>query len=325
MGEGAPLRHGHGEELGDLRVLEDLPQVRHPLGIAHVPAQRAGGVGRGATETTKNALGGESLVAFRFFVFRNHRLRHSDARKRTSERRTLGSVMARTSARTMRDARRNAYRAQTRRPERARRRDTTIRATDTSARDAGIDGVERPVFFSRARQSKHRASCATSWSPRAPGGQPGTRARLRKHATHAPRRARDAEARAPRREKPCSVRKARNAEKVRAWSRKSARALASVVRRSTSEKSAMEKCLYGERGLPLVLSMVRAHALRAWKVTCVHAFSSSPPRKRASGKTQVHSCALCDIRHTTKTSVESRQRAIAREKSVGEEARQSSA
>ena len=150
-------------------------------------------------------------------------------------------------------------------------------------------------FFSRARQSKHRASCATSWSPRAPGGQPGTRARLRKHATHAPRRARDAEARAPRREKPCSVRKARNAEKVRAWSRKSARALASVVRRSTSEKSAMEKCLYGERGLPLVLSMVRAHALRAWKVTCVHAFSSSPPRKRASGKTQVHSCA--GVRH----------------------------
>jgi len=37
---------------------------------------------------------------------------------------------------------------------------------------------------------------ATSRSPRASGGQPGARARLKKHATPAPRRERDAEARA---------------------------------------------------------------------------------------------------------------------------------
>ena len=65
----APIRDGHGEELGDLRgVLEILQQVRDPLGIALVPdAQlRAGGVG-GKTEFTQNALRLESPRGFCFF------------------------------------------------------------------------------------------------------------------------------------------------------------------------------------------------------------------------------------------------------------------
>ena len=123
-------------------------------------------------------------------------------------------------------------------------------------------------FVREAVRGRHRASCATSWSPRAPGGQPGARARLRKDATHAPRRARDAEARARRREKPRVPARRRSTHRLKSSGPRRARArraLASVARRSTSEKSAMKKYRYGGRGVPLVLSMVRAHATCVWK------------------------------------------------------------
>ena len=99
---------------------------------------------------------------------------------------------------------------------------------------------------------------ATSRSPRASGGQPGARARLKKHATPAPRRERDAEARA--RGAEARGRGTKKSEGASCQHRRSraTRANAGVARRSTSEKSAMERCRYGGRGVPAAL--VRAHA-----------------------------------------------------------------
>ena len=100
----------------------------------------------------------------------------------------------------------------TRHPESASRRDTTIerrmRARSTrGALYASIRRAHRIVvafstwLFRRCRKSRagrpgHRGSRSTSWSPRAPGGQPSARVRLRERATPWPRRDRDARARA---------------------------------------------------------------------------------------------------------------------------------
>ena len=87
----------------------------------------------------------------------------------------------------------------TRHPESASRRDTTIerrmRARSTrGALYASIRRAHRIVvafstwLFRRCRKSRagrpgHRGSRSTSWSPRAPGGQPSARVRLRERAT----------------------------------------------------------------------------------------------------------------------------------------------
>ena len=275
----APTGHGLEEELGQvLLVAHDLLHLLDPLDITNIPAvDTRGAAKRGAAlrsgEESRND--GTNISAGHF------------SRSRASVRNTNTAVPCASGWFFV--SRRGRGRGQ-RVGSRERKRDKMLAGTHNAREHAirrGHDGAirrfERRIrrratrasmassvsgFFSRARQSKHRASCATSWSPRAPGGQPGTRARLRKHATHAPRRARDAEARARRREKPRVPARRRSTHRLKSSGPRRARArraLASVARRSTSEKSAMKKYRYGGRGVPLVLSMVRAHATCVWK------------------------------------------------------------
>ena len=131
----------------------------------------------------------------------------------------------------------------TRHPESASRRDTTIerrmRARSTrGALYASIRRAHRIVvafstwLFRRCRKSRagrpgHRGSRSASWSPRAPGGQPSARVRLRERATPWPRRDRDARARARQqehRDAPCGQRASRREGEARRGRRALARA-----------------------------------------------------------------------------------------------------
>ena len=141
---------------------------------------------------TRSSFFRASLFRRPFFFLRAHRdvSRTTSCERQAKKSGTQGLATARPGTCTRQDARRNACRARTRRPVRARRRDMTIRTTDTSERDACFRrhrGFGRLVFR-RPRRSEQQASYATSWSPRAPGGQPSARMRLRERASPAPRR-----------------------------------------------------------------------------------------------------------------------------------------
>ena len=87
------------------------------------------------------------------------------------------------------------------------------------------------------------------------GAQGPARTQKARHARAAPRaRRRSARAR------PENAIGGTRPDEERAEKKVSTRANAGVARRSTSEKSAMERCRYGGRGVPAALSMVRAHA-----------------------------------------------------------------
>ena len=274
----APTGHGLEEELGQvLLVAHDLLHLLDPLDITNIPAvDTRGAAKRGAAlrsgEESRND--GTNISAGHF------------SRSRASVRNTNTAVPCASGWFFV--SRRGRGRGQ-RVGSRERKRDKMLAGTHNAREHAirrGHDGAIRRFerrIRARARRASRVASRvarggrarwvpeerataaspaphATSRSPRASGGQPGARARLKKHATPAPRRERDAEARA--RGAEARGRDTKKGEGTSCQHRRSraTRANAGVARRSTSEKSAMERCRYGGRGVPAALSMVRAHA-----------------------------------------------------------------